>query len=93
MWKSTARAHYTRLFAVQKNVENFLAFHRQRARFFLHNSLSTFPQQIVESQTLCSLELMLEVMSRTTMMVFLSVWRRFSTLRMELRTVAWLRPS
>ena len=93
MWKSTARAHDSGLLPVQKNVENFSAFHRREACFFLHILFLTFPQQNVESQTLCSLELMLEVMSRTTMMVLLSVCKRFSTLRMELRTVAWLRPS
>ena len=87
MWKSLSKPHGRWILTVEKNVDSFIVFHRTESDFSFHICVSTFPLPIVENQFL-SLELILDVMSRTTMMVLWSSFKRFSTLRMELRTVA-----
>ncbi len=93
MWKSGPKPHeYSDLY-VEKIVNKFIVFHRVRgSKFFPHLSFHISTGKCYEVHSL-SLELILDVMSRTTMPVCWSVCRRFSTFRMELRTVAWLRPS
>ena len=68
MWKSLAKPHECCFSYVEKNVDRFSVFHRHEDKKIFHICFFTFQQKNVETYSR-SLELMLEVMSRTTMPV------------------------
>lgn len=68
MWKSGSNPHEERILSVEKIVDGFFVFHRKRNHFSFHNGILTFPQKNVENYSR-SLELILDVISRTIMMV------------------------
>ena len=75
-----------RFLFVYENVEKGQRFNKKGSRRFLNNFLFHSLQKNVKIQ-----ELMFEVMSRIVLAMTGSVLTRSSILRMEARTVAWLR--
>ena len=63
-----AKPHGCFFLHVEKNVDKFSVFNRHENKNFFHICLFTFQQKNVETYSR-SLELMLDVMSRTTMPV------------------------
>lgn len=95
LWKTRKKPECMGIFIVQKLVEKKICFHSGDGRFVFHRERFHFPQKNVENtQSYMGPELvvMLEVISRMMPAMAGSDFRSSSTLRMEERTVAWLRP-
>ena len=73
-------------FIVEKNVEEKVLVHRGCAKKSFHRFSSHIPPKYVDNQ-----ELMLDVISRIVPAMVLSLFSRSSTLRIEVKTVAWFR--
>lgn len=69
MWKSGAKPHECLVLSVNKIVNSFSVFHSVCNLLFMNITLLTFQQKNVDKYYSRSLELMLDVISRTTMPV------------------------
>ena len=90
MLKTASSPSRPRLSDVDNFVCDFQVFNRYFPYIFFPQKFSTFHQKNVEN--LYQTEFIFEVISLTVPLMVASVFRRSSTLRIDVRTVEWFLP-